>query len=133
MAPRQLISKITQAKTIEKPRAAAMPPSESQPVLPTPVPPVRASLQSRQDFSKYDAHTKGSQMCQNHILSSRKMTGPTTPQGLAIIIKPVPRSQFQSPLAQCKFQFQNPLAQFKFLTSHRTPLRRQPHYVGPTE
>ena len=38
------------------------------------------------------------------------MTGPTTPQGLAIIIKPVPRSQFQSPLAQCKF-----------LTSHRTP------------
>ena len=40
MAPRQLISKITQsAKTIEKPRAAAMPPNESQPVLPTPVPP----------------------------------------------------------------------------------------------
>ena len=40
MAPRQLISKITQsAKTIEKPRAAAMPPTESQPVLPTPVPP----------------------------------------------------------------------------------------------
>ena len=46
---------------------------------------------------------KGSQVYQNHILSARKMTGPTTPQGLAIIIKPVPRSQFQSPLAQCKF------------------------------
>ena len=40
MAPRQLISKIIQsAKTIEKPRAAAMPPSEPQPALPTPVPP----------------------------------------------------------------------------------------------
>ena len=36
VAPRQLISKIIQsAKTIEKPRAAAMPPSEPQPVLPT--------------------------------------------------------------------------------------------------
>ena len=40
MAPKQLISKIIQpAKTIEKPRAAAMPPSEPQPALPTPVPP----------------------------------------------------------------------------------------------
>ena len=40
MAPRQLISKIIQSgKTIEKPRAAAMPPSEPQPALPTPVPP----------------------------------------------------------------------------------------------
>ena len=40
MAPRQLISKIIQsAKTTEKPRVAAMPPSEPQPALPTPVPP----------------------------------------------------------------------------------------------
>ena len=40
MAPRQLISKIIQsAKTIEKPRAAVMPPSEPQPALPTDVPP----------------------------------------------------------------------------------------------
>ena len=40
MAPRQLVSRIIQpAKTIEKPRAAAMPPSEPQPALPTPVPP----------------------------------------------------------------------------------------------
>ena len=40
MAPMKLISKIIQsAKTIEKPRAAAMPPSEPQPALPTPVPP----------------------------------------------------------------------------------------------
>ena len=40
MAPRQLISKIIQsAKTIEKPRAAAMPPSKPQPAPPTPVPP----------------------------------------------------------------------------------------------
>ena len=40
MAPKQLISKIIQsAKTIEKPRAAAMPPSEPQHALPTPVPP----------------------------------------------------------------------------------------------
>ena len=40
MAPRQLISKIIQsAKTIEKPRAAAMLPSEPQPALPTPVSP----------------------------------------------------------------------------------------------
>ena len=40
IAPRQLISKIIQsAKTIEKPREAAMPPSEPQPALPTPVPP----------------------------------------------------------------------------------------------
>ena len=34
----------------------------------------------------------------------------------------LPRSQFQSPLAQCKFQ-----------TSHRTPPRRHPHSAGPTE
>ena len=40
MAPRQLISKIIQsAKTIEKPMAAAMPPSKPQHALPTPVPP----------------------------------------------------------------------------------------------
>ena len=40
IAPRQLISKIIQsAKTIKKPRAAAMSPSETQPALPTPVPP----------------------------------------------------------------------------------------------
>ena len=40
VAPRQLISKIIQsAKTIEKPRAAAMPPSKAQPALPTPLPP----------------------------------------------------------------------------------------------
>ena len=107
MAPRQLISKIIQsAKTIEKPRAAAMPPSEPQSTLPTPVPPSPPRIPS----------------VPNHILSSRKMTGPTTPQGLVIIIKPVSRSQFQSPLAQCKF-----------LTSHRTPPRRQPHCAGPTE
>ena len=40
MAFRQLIPKIIQsAKTIEKPRVAAMPPSEPKPALPTPVPP----------------------------------------------------------------------------------------------
>ena len=40
MAPKQLISKIIQpAKTIEIPRVAAMPASESQPVLPPPVSP----------------------------------------------------------------------------------------------
>ena len=40
MAPRQLISKIIQpVRTIEKPRVAAMPPSEPQPLLATPVPP----------------------------------------------------------------------------------------------
>ena len=40
------------------------------------------------------------------------MTDPTIPQDMAIIIKPFPRSQFQSPLAQCKF-----------LTSHKTPTK----------
>ena len=40
MAPRQMISKIIQStKTIEKHRAAAIPPSELHPALPTPVPP----------------------------------------------------------------------------------------------
>ena len=40
IAPRQLTSKIIQpANTIEKPRVAAMPPSEPQPALPPPVPP----------------------------------------------------------------------------------------------
>ena len=47
MAPRQMISKIIQsAKTIEKPRAAAMPPSEPQPALPTPVPPSPSRIPS---------------------------------------------------------------------------------------
>ena len=90
MTPRQLISKIIQsAKTIEKPRAAAMPPSEPQPALPTPVPPSPPRIPS---VSVPKPH-----------LSSRKMTGPTTPQGLALTIKPFPRSQFQSPWAQFKF------------------------------
>ena len=107
MAPRQLISKIIQsAKTTEKPRAAAMPPSEPQPVLPTPVPPSPQGIPC---------------VPKPHPVI-QEMTGPTTPQGLMIIIKPVPRSQFQSPLAQCKF-----------LTSHRIPPRRQPHCAGPTE
>ena len=107
MAPRQLISKIIQsAKTSEKPRAAAMPPSEPQPSLPTPVPP---------SPQKIPSVPKPHPVIHYELLS-------TTPQGLAIIIKPVPRSQFQSPLAQCKF-----------LTSHRTPPRRQPHCIGPTE
>ena len=39
VTPKQLITKIIQpAKTIEKPRVAAMPPSEPQPALPPPVP-----------------------------------------------------------------------------------------------
>ena len=125
MAPKQLILKpaktteisrtaakppSTQPTGLEKLRVAAMPPSEPQPALHL--------------WHLWPHLHQGSQVevCQNHILSSRKMTGPTIPQGLAIIIKPFPRSQFQSPLAQCTF-----------LTNHRTPPRRQPHCTGPTE
>ena len=118
MAHRQLISKIiqpaqttdiprtaakppsTQSTCLEKLRVGAMAPSEPQPALPPPVLPPASRIPS----------VSGVKITS---LSSRKMTGPSSPQGLVIIIKPLPRSQFQSPLAQCKFQ-----------TSHRTPPRR---------
>ena len=54
------------------------------------------------------------------------MTGPTTPQGLAIIIKPVPKSQFQSPLAQCKFLTRQDTTK-ETTTLHRSNRVRKPN------
>ena len=107
MASRQLISKIIQStKTIEKPRAAAMPPSEPQPALPTPVPPSPQRIPS---------------VPKPHPVIQEN-DRPHKPTGSGNNNKVSPKVSFSKPLAQCKF-----------LTSHRTPMRRQPHCAGPTE
>ena len=81
MAPRQLISKIIQsAKTIEKPRVAAMPTSEPQHVLPTPVPPSQPRIPSVSIPKPHPVIQENDR--------------PHNPKGLAIIIKSFPRSQF---------------------------------------
>ena len=103
IAPKQLIFKIIQpAKTteiprtaakppstqptgLEKPRVAAMPPSEPQPALPPPVPPHRPRIPSVSVPKPHPVIQENDRL--------------PTPQGLVIIIKPFPRSQFQSPLA----------------------------------
>ena len=100
MAPKQLISKISQpAKTTEIPRAAAkppstqptgleklrvvaMPPSEPQPALPPPVHPTPPRIPS---VSVPKPHP---------VIQENDR--PPTPQGLVIVVMPFPRSQFQS-------------------------------------
>ena len=126
MAPKQLIFKIIQPNMtteiprtaakppsnqpsgLEKPRVAAMPPSEPQPALPLPVPPPPPRISSVSIPKPHPVIQENDR--------------PPTPQGLVIIIKPFPKPQFQSPLAQCKFQI-----------SHRTPPRRLPHSTDPTD
>ena len=108
-APRQLISRIIQsAKTIEKPRVAAMPPSEPQPALPTPMP------QSPPRIPSVSVPKPHPVIQENYRLHN--------PTGSGDNNKALPKVPVSKPLAQCKF-----------LTSHRTSPMRQPHCAGPTE